>query len=322
MNTTDRVESWNVKKMTANLSAGAALTPMPVLKVGSGAAVLRGRWLRLAVIQDEDWTAGVVDRPEQWIEELKNWRVADQSVDIFAFSQKLPDVERKYRYHSEQVSLAAIRVTSFEGWWAGLPQETRKNVRRSQRCGVAVKIRDLDDDLVKGIQAVNEECPVVQGKRARHYGRGFEETWSDQSSFLDRSSFICAYQGHELIGYLKLVRCGSTASVLGFLTKPSQQDKRPANALIARAVQLCADEGIPFLIYGMLNYGNKRDGSLRQFKLRNGFHEVLIPRYYVPLTMMGALAVRLRLHRGLLGILPPWVISLALAFRARLREAV
>jgi len=32
---------------------------------------------------------------------------------------------------------------------------------------------------------------------------------------------------------------------------------------------------------------------------------MLVPRFYIPLTIWGSLCVKLGLHRGLLGILPP-----------------
>ena len=116
---------------------------------------------------------------------------------------------------------------------------------------------------------------------------------------------------------MKIVYRGESASILQFIPKSSQQDKRPANALIAKAVELCESKGISYLTYGMLNYGNKRDSSLREFKLRNGFKEMLVPRFYIPLTAKGKLCVALKLHRGLLGILPPRVISVVVGARAR-----
>src|SRR5208283_5155978 len=106
-------------------------------------------------------------------------------------------------------------------------------------------------------------------------------------------------------------------AILNLAVKASQNDKRPANALIAKAVELCEKRGVCSLTYGMFNYGNKQDSPLREFKSRNGFEEVLTPRYYVPLTGWGRLAMKLGLHRGLLGILPPSVIAWGLNARSR-----
>jgi hypothetical protein len=92
-------------------------------------------------------------------------------------------------------------------------------------------------------------------------------------------------------------------------------DKRPSNALLAEAVKLCEAKSIGQLTYGRFNYGNKRDSSLRQFKTRNGFKELLVPRYYVPLNSWGRLCVSAKLYRGLFDILPPEVIAALLTAR-------
>jgi hypothetical protein len=67
----------------------------------------------------------------------------------------------------------------------------------------------------------------------------------------------------------------------------------------------------------MFNYGNKRDNPLREFKVRNGFAEVLTPRFYVPLTAWGRICMKAGLHRGLHGILPHSVIVWGVKARSR-----
>ena len=89
---------------------------------------------------------------------------------------------------------------------------------------------------------------------------------------------------------------------------------------MAKAVELCAEKKLSHLIFGMYNYGNKQHTSLREFKIRNGFQEMLVPHYYVPLNAKGAISVRLGLHRGLLGILPHNVITFLVNARARVRS--
>jgi hypothetical protein len=55
---------------------------------------------------------------------------------------------------------------------------------------------------------------------------------------------------------------------------------------------------------------------LREFKIRNGFKEILIPRYFVPITAWGRVCLKANLHRGLIGILPHSVISVGVRVRA------
>ena len=159
--------------------------------------------------------------------------------------------------------------------------------------------------------------PVRQGKRNREFGKSFDDLKRDHSSFLDRSDFICAYFGDELIGLLKVVYCGQVAAILNLELKASHEDKRPANALIAKAVELCIGKAKTYLTYGKFNYGNKRRDPLTEFKIRNGFGEISVPRYYVPLTKWGWLCIQLGLHRGLLGLLPSSAIRVLVALRAR-----
>jgi hypothetical protein len=291
---------------------------VPMLSVEGTNIIVRGKWLKTALVAAEEWLETEVENPELCISKLKEQESGTLSADIFTFAQKIPGSLPKYLYPMGSDSIAAVHLTSFKDWWDKLPQESRKNVRRSQKRGVVVTVRNLDEDLIKGIIGVNNDSPVRQGRPYAHYGKTFDQVKKDQSSYLDRSAFVCAYLGNELIGFLKIVSRGEVASILQMLPKASHQDKRPANALLAKTIELCEAKGVSYLTYGLLNYGNKRDSSLRDFKIRNGFEEMLTPRFYVPLTMWGSLSLKLKLHRGLLGILPASVIKLAVKGRAKL----
>jgi hypothetical protein len=77
------------------------------------------------------------------------------------------------------------------------------------------------------------------------------------------------------------------------------KDTSPTNALIMQAVRSCVDRGISSLVYAKFAYGNKLRSSLSDFKERNGFQRVDLPRYYVPLTRWGSFAFAMGLHRRL-----------------------
>jgi hypothetical protein len=66
-----------------------------------------------------------------------------------------------------------------------------------------------------------------------------------------------------------------------------------------QAVRSCADRGISSLVYSSFAYGKKQRSSLSDFKERNGFQRVDIPRYYAPLTRWGSLAFAMGLHKRL-----------------------
>jgi hypothetical protein len=291
---------------------------VPALGIGGKDIIVRGKWIRIARVEAEEWLESELENPQQCVEALKQQRSADLHADILSFTQKLPAIQPKYEYPMEWDSVAAVRLTTFQEWWEGLPQETRKNVRRAQKRGVTVQVRSVDDDLIRDLQVLNNDSPVRQGKTFTHYGKSIEQVKKDQAAFLDRSDYICAYHEKELIGVVKLIYRGDSASILTFLPKASHHDKRPANAIMAKAVEICVERKIQYLVFGKFNYGNKKHTPLREFKIRNGFEEVLVPRYYVPLTAKGAISVRLKFHRGLLGLLPHSVITFLVNARSKL----
>jgi hypothetical protein len=292
-------------------------TSVPALQVGAHTIVARGGWINLAGVHDEEWLEMEVEDPELYVKQLKEQSPQGMRADIFTFTHKSPSSKPQFKYPMEWSSVAAIRLTDFNAWWEKLPQETRKNVRRSQKRGVIVGIRKFDDALVSAISDVNNDSPMRQKIRNVHYGKPFDQVKKDYSAFVDRSDFICACVNNEVIGFLKLVYRGEVASILNLTTKQSAADKRPANALIAKAVELCLAKRVSFLTYGQFNYGNKRHSPLREFKIRNGFEEVLKPRYYIPLTRWGTVCMKMKLHRGPLGILPHRLIALGVDLRTK-----
>lgn len=277
--------------------------------------IVTGGSVKVASVHDEDWLETELQNPQICVNELRGQNKRGSRIDIVTFAQKIPNITTRYSYPMEPESIAATRIRSFKHWWESVPQETRKNVRRSQKRGVEIRLEKLDDEIVRAIVAINNESEIRQGRRFPHYGKTLDQVRKDYASFLDRSDMICAYFGEEMIGLLKLVYRGEIASVLQLLVKLTHQDKRPANALMAKAVELCEAKGISYLTYGKFRYGNKGYSSLMEFKTRHGFQEVLVPRYYVPLTTWGAVYVKLRLYRGPQGLLPGSFIRAGLKAR-------
>ena len=289
---------------------------VPSVDVNGKKLIARGGWLKTAFVRGEEMAERELENPELYINKLRSDAKDVLKADIFTFTQKLPATQPKYPYPMEWESVAAIHLVNFKEWWEGLPQETRKNVRRSQKRGVVLKVKDFDDDLIQGIREVNDDAPLRQGLPNAYYGRSFEETKRLYGEFVGRCDFICAYYGDELVGFLHLIYRGDVASILNLTTKPSHFDKRPANALMAKAAELCEAKGISYITYGLYNYGNKHDHPLRTFKIRNGFGEVLVPRYFVPLTRWGKLCMKMKVHQGFVGVLPHSLIIIALSARS------
>src|SRR5437016_1799056 len=125
---------------------------VPAVDIDGRTLIATGKRLRIATVRSEEMLEKELENPELYINQLKDRTNQKLKADIFSFAQKLPATQPKYRHRMEWESVAAIHLSSFKQWWEALPQETRKNVRRSQRRGVAVKIREFDADLIEEIR--------------------------------------------------------------------------------------------------------------------------------------------------------------------------
>ena len=292
---------------------------LPAAEICGRTVVVTGKWLRKAVIKDEDVAQGeIVDNPGLFLEELKR---SSLRADIFSFAQKIPDTSPKYHYRFEWDNWAGIPLESFNDWWEKrLPQESRRNVRRAAKRGVVVKVVAFDDDLVRAIQGIYNETPIRQGRRFWHFGKDFETVKMENATYLDRSDFLGAYFNDELIGFIKIIYTDQSASVIQIISKIEHQDKRPTNALIAKAVEVCASKGIKFLIYTKFVYDGDQSSPLTEFKRRNGFEEMRYPRYFVPLTAKGTLAVGLGIYGGVRRLIPLPILMWLKSLRSRIYQ--
>ena len=301
-------------------SAGKAFY-VPSVVICGRTVVVTGKRIRMAQVKDEEVMEGVtVAAPETFIAKLKE---SELKADVFTFAQRPPEITPKYGYHLEWENWAVAPTTSFNEWWENrLPQETRKNVRRAAKRGVVVKIVPFDDNFVRGVHRIYNETPVRGGRFFWHFGKDVETIKRGLTTYLDRSDFIGAYWNEELIGFIKIVYVDDIANLIHIISMNEHYDKRPMNALIAKAVELCQEKGISQLVYGRFVYGNNRQGSFVEFKRRNGFEQVNFPRYYVPLSLKGKVFVNLHLYRGLSGLIPEPLLQPLLRFRTWYCKAI
>ena len=301
------------------ISVKGSVVSVPAFDVGGYTVVILGRLLRTAMIKGETWLPG--DVPADPASLVSALAVCRPRPDLLTFTQKLPDVRPRYPYHVEWDNVAAIPLTTYADWWERrATQVTRKNVRRSAKRGLLVKPVEFTDELVGGIVAINNETPVRDGRPFWHYGKDAETVKRDYSSYLDRSVFLGAFVGDELVGFIRIVDLGATASVMQLLCKNSHFDKRPANALLAKAVESALENGSKFLVYGRYVYGDNTQSPLTEFKRRNGFERYDVPAYFVPLTFRGRLAIRFRVHTGLRRWVPRPLIRWARDLRRRYHD--
>jgi hypothetical protein len=291
----------------------------PSAEICGRTVVVTGNWLRQAAIKDEDVVEGeIVVDPPVFVQELKK---SSLQADIFTFSQKIPETTPKYSYAFEWDNWAGVPLKSFNDWWEKrLPQESRRNVRRAAKRGVVVKVVPFNDDFVRAIQGIYNEAPIRQGRRFWHFGKDFETVKMENATYLDRSDFLGAYFNDELIGFIKIIYLDQIATLIQIISKVEHQDKRPTNALIAKAVEVCDQRGVKFLLYTKFVYGGDRSSPLSEFKRRNGFEEIRYPRYFVPLTVKGALAVRFGMYKGVRRLIPLPVLASLKALRSRIYQ--
>jgi len=262
----------------------------------------RGGLIRIAFLDGEGYQ--FLEDPEVALGAI---RASKSPVDLFTFIQKISDTVPRYGYPLDWDNMAGLPVSTFEHWMTHqIDFKVRNKVRKATKTGVVAREVPFDDALVRGIHAVYNESPIRQGKRFWHYGKDLEAVRRIKATFLERSIFIGAFFEDRLIGFVKLVanEDWTQAGLMHILSMIQHRDRAPTNALIAQAVRSCADRGIPYLWYANFSYGKKQRDSLADFKRYNGFQRIELPRYYVPLTAAGRIALRLDLHHSIADRIP------------------
>lgn len=302
------------------ISVRGQIVPVPAISIGNVDVITSGKRLKIAAIRDEEYCEGdPVGNPEQLIE---IFRARGGHADIFRFSQRITDPVRHFDFPVHWDNAAVIPVTTYSAWWDGLPQVARRNVRLAEKRGLTVSSVPFDDNLVRGITAIYNESPVRQGRRFWHYGKSHDAVKRDNGTFLERSEFIAAYAGTELVGFIKMVYVDNIASIMQILSMNAHQDKRPTNALIAKAVEICARRSVTFLRYCNFVYHGNYNDPLTDFKRRNGFQELRFPQYLVPLTLKGHIANVLKVPLGPAAMLPKPILLALLEARAKYHSLV
>lgn len=257
--------------------------------------IVKGSFLKIASLWEEDYDD--LTDPAAVINDLKAMR---NRPDLFTFKQRYPYLTPKHQFHLEYDSIAVLPITTYDNWINGqLSTNSRRLIAKAIKCGVQVKIVEFDSIFIEGMRRIFSEAPFRQGKRFWHYRKDNETIKSEFSKYLFREDIIGAYLDNILIGFLFLARAGRYAMPSQILSSLAHRDKGVTNVLLAQAVSICAREGLTHIVYG-----DWQESGLTEFKRRNGFVRIDIPRYYVPLSKKGILAIHLRAHRGLSRSLP------------------
>ncbi len=241
-----------------------------------------------------------LDDPEPMLAALRH---CGSRIDLFTFMQRLPETSPKYAYPMEWDNLAVLPITTFDRWWNGqIGFKGRNKARQAEKKGVTLREVPFDDALVRGIWEIYNECPIRQGRAFSHYGARLEDVTAGVRASKD-STFIGAYFQNELVGFIQLVHGDDLTIISQILSLQAFWEKAVNNALVAKAIAICAEKQIRWVMYGRM--GNHP--SLDAFKQSNCFEKFSFPRYYVPITKKGQTGIKLGLQKDLKDALPNWI---------------
>ncbi len=293
-----------------------SLPETPLLRLFEQETLIKGQPARVECVELFSQTYAItrgaltlLSLEDEWYEDVKDPQAVIRTLqaskgfkpDLFTFWQRLPDTQPRFSYYHEWEEIAALPIQSYDHWWNHqIKSRTRNQIRKAEKEGLVVRECAYDDDFVRGMTAIFNEAPVRQGRKFWHYGKDFATVKKQFSRFIHRETMIGAYYNNELIGLVMLGDAGRYGLTGQIISAMKHRDKSTNNVLIAKTVEICARKGLPYLVYFFWT-----DDSLAEFKRRCGFEPVRLPRYFVPLTPKGGLALKLGLHRGVKQLLPP-----------------
>ncbi len=229
-------------------------------------------------------------------------KLAERDIDIFTFLERTwccPIPNPPSTWIKTEDNVGVLEIKDYDTWWSDVGKKTRNMVRRAEKSGVNVSIVEPDEKFVEGVCKIYNETPIRQGRAFSHYGMSVSSVAWNIHLFAN-STFIGAYFEDELVGFIQLVYGDNVAIVSQILSMQKHWDKSLNNALLAKAVEVCATGKVRWLMYGRI--GNHP--SLDRFKENNGFVKFPVTRFYIPLTGKGKTAIRLGLHKDFKDALP------------------
>lgn len=277
-----------------------------MIEAGGTRVQVRGSLVKIARLDAEKFL--FTDDPAPIIADL---RKAKQRVDLFTFIQKVSETTPQYSWPMEWDNLAVLPISTFDHWWnQQIGFKARNKAKQAEKKKAVIREVPFSDELVHGIWEIYNETPIRQGRKFPHFGKDIGKVHEEEATYLDSSVFVGAYFGDKLIGFIKLLwdRDNSQAGLLNIVSLIEHRDKAPTNALVAHAVRICAERKTPYLVYSNFAYGKRTSDSLSDFKERNAFQRVDLPRYYVPLTPLGSAALKMGLHKHIREHIPERMI--------------
>lgn len=234
---------------------------------------------------------------EELVEELQR-----RHVDIFTFLERkwcCPLTEPSRTWAREEDNIAILNLKTYDEWWKNIGKKTRNVIRKADKSGIKTRVVEPSDKLAEEIWQIFNETPIRQDRGFPHYGVSLKDVKKGLQS-AKNCTYIGAYLGDELIGFVQLVQGENIVVISQILSMQRHRDKAVNNSLVAKTIATIVNLHEEWVMYGRM--GNHP--SLDNFKLSNGFNKFTLTRYYVSLTSKGKIAVRMGLHRELKDVLP------------------
>jgi hypothetical protein len=229
-------------------------------------------------------------------------KLEDRRIDLFTFLErswccKIQNPEKSWAKADEDFAL--LNLNSYDEWLKNIGKKTRNMVRKAEKSGIRTSLAEPNGKLAEGIWKIYNETPIRQERGFPHYGISLQQVTRD---ILPRQNctYVGAYFQDELAGFIQLVNGDNIAIISQILSMQKHLDKAVNNALLAKAIEVCAGKGVKWIMYG----GMGNHPSLDNFKQSNGFTRIQLTRYYVPITRKGKVATKLGLHKEVKDRLP------------------
>lgn len=229
-------------------------------------------------------------------------KLKERGVDVFTFLERKwshPLINPPRFWSKTNDNIAVLHVTTYDDWWKSIGKKTRNMIRKAEKSGVTTAVTEPNDKLAEGIWRIYNETPIRQGRGFPHYGTKLRNV-AELVLSLRNCTYIGAYIQNEFAGFIQLARGDDITLISQLLSLQKHLDKAVNNALIAKAIEVCAGRHEKWIMYGRM--GNHP--TLDTFKQNNGFTQFQLTRYHVPLTRNGRIATRLGLHQEIKDTLP------------------
>ncbi len=223
-------------------------------------------------------------------------RLANQNTDLFTFVQRTflqGSAEKENGLFRASDPIGLLTIDNYDRWFKSTTQSVRRMTRKGVRVGLETRIAHIDDAFARSALKIYNETPIRQGRRYSGYGMTLAEA-KKKFSEDKKSEVFGTYFHDELVGLMAISFGDRVAAFTTFISLISHRLKYPNDLMIATAVKRCEEKGYRYLTYGNMGF----NPGLDFFKKAHGFKIFNAPRYYIPLTLRGKLAIKLRVYRS------------------------